>query len=99
MPYCDECATESEEECPYHDLHDCAECGGEAAEPELWTTKQAADYCGINRYLVHQYRSRNGFPEPVPDRRSGDGQRLFDADLVRAWQASRRGAGRRRATT
>lgn len=66
--------------------------------PELWTTGQAAAHCGITRRVLHQYRKRNGFPEPIPDRRSADGQRLFDAAKVRAWQAGRRGRGGRRVT-
>lgn len=67
------------------------------AEREEWTTGQVAEHCNIDRHVVHQYKARvPGFPQPIPGRRSGDGQLLFDAAQVRAWQASRRGRGKRR---
>lgn len=27
--YCDEHGTDTEQECPYHDLYDCRSCGGD----------------------------------------------------------------------
>lgn len=62
-------------------------------EPELWTTREAADHCGIKPERYRDYARTGGAPGPVSGLRSGDGQNLYRASAVRAWQAARPGRG------
>jgi hypothetical protein len=63
----------------------------------LWTTEQCAEHCGVKPKVWRDYVARAGAPRPVL-RQPGRGQNLFNAAEVIAWQASRRGPGRRRRT-
>lgn len=62
---------------------------------ELWTTAQAAEYCGVQAKTYSYYRKRLGAPDPVSSQPGRGGQDLYDAAQVREWQANRRGQGAR----
>ena len=62
-------------------------------DPELWTTNQAAEHCGIQPATWRDYVHRNGAPGPVSREPGRAGQDLYDATAVRAYQAGRPGRG------
>lgn len=69
------------------------------AEREAWTTRQAAAHCHCRPHTFRSYTRINGAPNPIPDRFGPGGERMFWADEVIAWQASRRGMGKPRIST
>lgn len=62
---------------------------------ERWTTRQAADYCGIEPDTYRAYVNRGLAPPALHERDPDTGARMHDADAVRAWNASRPGQGAR----
>jgi hypothetical protein len=64
-------------------------------DPELWTTDQAAEHCGVKPSTWRYYRTRLNAPAPVSSQPGRGGQDLYDADAVREWQANRAGRGAR----
>jgi hypothetical protein len=63
----------------------------DAPDLNWWTISDAADFCGITDQTWRTYVARG--QAPAPDVRIG-GKPLWRPATVRAWQASRRGAGR-----
>jgi hypothetical protein len=61
----------------------------------LWTTAQAAEYCGVKPVTYGYYRTKLGAPDPVSRQPGRKGQDLYDPEAVRAWQANRTGQGAR----
>lgn len=62
---------------------------------ERWTTAQAAEWCNIRPSTYRDYVSEGRAPAPLPERDPASGAKLHDAAAVRAWHASRPGAGTR----
>ncbi|QDZ41910.1 hypothetical protein [Corynebacterium sp. sy039] len=59
----------------------------------LWVTSQCAEHCGCSNGTFSSYVSRSIAPEPVGH---FNRERLWDAEAVKEWHASRPGRGVRR---
>lgn len=62
---------------------------------ERWTTAQVAEYCGVRPSTYRNYVSEGRAPGPLAERDPESGAKLYDADAVKVWHASRPGPGSR----
>lgn len=62
---------------------------------ERWTTRQAAEHCGVRPSTFRAYVNRDHAPQPLPDEFGKRGERIFLADEIRRWHANRPGPGAR----
>lgn len=71
------------------------------ADAEEWTTREAADFLGVQVHTFRGYVNAGDAPQPVGKRAIGHNNftDLFDAAAIRAWKASRPGRGWWRRTT
>lgn len=63
--------------------------------PGRWTTRQAAEHCGVSPATYRDYVSDGRAPAPFQDRDPATGAKLHDAAAVKSWHASRPGQGAR----
>lgn len=64
-----------------------------------WTTTQAAAHCGVAPSTLRDYASSGRAPAPLPERDPTTGAKLYDAQAVKDWHASRPGKGWRAGET
>lgn len=62
---------------------------------ERWTTAQVAEWCNIRPGTYRDYVSEGRAPGPLRERDPETGAKLYDAEAVKEWHASRPGAGAR----